>query len=146
MAKFNPPVQECITVTQATKYAACSRTGLLAALRRGTLKGVKVGNRWLTTRDAVDEYFRRDRMDWLNKHQREERAAKIRAAWTCCRCGCKQGRGLQTMTIYYKDRDEENQTQDNMIVLCWQCYFFAMKKYHPQQLLLPGMDLPEWIL
>jgi hypothetical protein len=147
LGEFNPPVRDCISLTEAAEYAGCSRSNLHTAVTRGTLKAVQRAGNWLTTKDAVDEYFRRDRLDWLNKHQRIERHARICSDWTCQRCGrlCTENRGSNRLYVYYKDRDDQNQVPENMILLCWPCYDYAMRNYHPQQMLLPGMELPEWI-
>jgi hypothetical protein len=145
MSRFNPPVVECISVSEAAEYAGSSRSVLFAALQSRKLQGIKRAGRWLTTREAVDAYFREQQEDWLNKQDRIERGMKIRARWTCRRCGCKDGQGMRHIKIYYKDRDESNQVEENMIVVCYECWLFAMRHYHPQQMLLPGMELPEWI-
>ena len=146
MDEFNPPVRECITARQAEKYAGLSRSRIQALLASGQIKGFKIASTmWLTTRQAIDEYFQAKQHDWLNKHARLERGAKIRADWTCQRCGRQHGPGLQYITVYYKDGDKENQSPENMIVLCYECRFFAQKTYHPDQMVLPGMELPEWM-
>ena len=144
--EFNPPVRECITAREAERYTGLSRSRIKTLLGSGQIKGVKIASTmWLTTREAIDEYFQARQHDWLNTHSRAERAAKIRADWRCQRCGRRHGPGLRYITVYYKDGDKENQSPENMIVLCYECYFFAQKTYHPDQLLLPGMELPEWI-
>jgi hypothetical protein len=94
MSRFNPPVVECISLAEAVEYAGSSRSVLFAALQGGKLQGIKRAGRWLTTREAVDAYFRQRQEDWLNQQDRIERGMKIRARWTCRRCGCKDGQGM----------------------------------------------------
>jgi hypothetical protein len=146
MDEFKPNLQECITAREAGRYAGLSHARIRKLLKSGAIKGSKLaGHMWVTTRQAVDKYFKAQQEGWLSVHARLERAAKIRADWTCQRCGRQHGPGLEQMTIYYKDRNKENQSPENMIVLCYECYFFAQKTYHPDQMLLPGIELPEWI-
>jgi excisionase family DNA binding protein len=145
MGEFNPPIRECITLREAEEYAGCDRETIRRMIVHGEVPAVRFGQMWVTTRDALDKAFEKRVEGWLNVHRRMERGAKIRADWRCQRCGVSHGRGLQALSIYYRDRDESNQTAENMIVLCYECRFFAEKTYHPDQMLLPGMELPEWI-
>jgi excisionase family DNA binding protein len=145
MSEFNPPIRECITLREAEEYAGCDREKIRRMIVGGEVPAVRLGQMWVTTRDALDQAFEKRVQGWLNVHRRMERGANIRADWRCQRCGAPHARGLQALSIYYRDRDESNQTAENMIVLCFLCWKFAMETYHPQQMLLPGMELPEWI-
>ena len=145
MGEFNPPIRECITLREAEEYAGCDREKIRRMIMGGEVPAVRIGQMWVTTRDALDKAFEKRVQGWLNVHRRMERGAKIRADLRCQRCGVPHARGLQALSIYYRDRDENNQAPENMIVLCFECWKFAMKTYDPQQMLLPGMELPEWI-
>jgi hypothetical protein len=140
---FNPEISQIITLPQAAAYAATSPSTLRRAARDGELKGIKIRETWFTTREAVDDFFKKRQSDWLNKGRREEKAAKIRAGWQCARCG--EVKGEWDLSIWYKDGDETNYSGQNMVVLCFLCYTFTKRHYHPAQMVLPGMELPEWL-
>ena len=140
---FDPRMSEVITLAEAAAYAAISRTSLRVALIRGEMEGLKVAQTWFTTRAAVDAYYKGRQSDWLNKRRRMEKGAKIRAGWQCARCG--EVKGEWDLSIWYKDGDETNYSRQNMLPICYLCYTYVKRHYHPQQMTLPGLDLPDWL-
>ena len=50
-------VGELISLAEAAKYAGLTRISLNDYIRRGRLKALRIGNYWVTTRAAVDEYL-----------------------------------------------------------------------------------------
>jgi excisionase family DNA binding protein len=83
MGEFNPPVRECITLREAEEYAGCDREKIRRMIVHGEVPAVRIGQMWVTTRDALDKAFEKRVEGWLNVHRRMERGAKIRADWRC---------------------------------------------------------------
>jgi len=52
---------QLISVTEAAKLSKLTPSYIRRLLRNGELEGVKVGEAWLTTADAINAYLRKDR-------------------------------------------------------------------------------------
>jgi hypothetical protein len=50
-------VGELISLAEAAEYASLTKGSLLDYIRRGRLKAKKIGNIWVTTQAAIDEYL-----------------------------------------------------------------------------------------
>ncbi len=63
-------VGELITLAEAAEYAGLNRGSLKDYIKRGRLKARKMGNLWVTTRAAVDEYLASRSLDNIPKKYR----------------------------------------------------------------------------
>jgi excisionase family DNA binding protein len=62
---------ELITLAEAAEYAGLTRGSLKDYVKRGRLKAKKLGNFWVTTRAAVDEYLASRSLDNIPKKYRD---------------------------------------------------------------------------
>ena len=65
-------VGELITLQEAAEYAGLERTSLPNYIKRGRLKAKRLGDIWVTTHAAVDEYLRTRSKDNIPKKYRKE--------------------------------------------------------------------------
>ena len=138
-----PQVSELITMPEAAQYCGRSRSQVQWYARSGKLKAWKVGKQWLTTKKELDRYFRaRYNEKWLNPFKRMTRFAKIRADYRCEYCGRPESAnvGCHGLTIYRLDGDDINWEPENLVAVCWRCYWYLQK--HCDQLALPGIEHP----
>jgi hypothetical protein len=65
-------VGELISLAEAAEYSHLSRHSLSTYMRNGRLRAKKLGNVWVTTRAAVDEYLNSRRLDNIPKKYRDQ--------------------------------------------------------------------------
>ena len=63
-------IGELISLQEAAEYAGLERTSLPNYIKRGRLKAKKLGNIWVTTRAAIDEYLKSRSIDNIPKKHR----------------------------------------------------------------------------
>ena len=63
-------IGELISLQEAAEYAGLERTSLPNYIKRGRLKAKKLGNIWVTTRAAIDEYLESRSIDNIPKKHR----------------------------------------------------------------------------
>ena len=142
---FNPRFSELLTAKQAAEYAGVHQATIRRALTTRQMRGRQIDGKgtWVTTKAAVDEHFKTKNKSWLDIQKRHEHAAKIRANFHCQKCNSP--RPHYWLLAYYLDRDHTNFAPSNLFVLCFPCYNFATRVYHPNQMILPSLDLPDWL-
>ncbi len=64
-------IGELITLQEAAEYAGLHRDSLHNYAKRGRLKARKIGQFWVTTRAAVDEYLASRNLDNIPKKFRD---------------------------------------------------------------------------
>lgn len=52
---------QLISSTEASKLSGMTTGFIRRLLRRGDLDGIKIGRNWLTTREAIDQYLKKER-------------------------------------------------------------------------------------
>jgi excisionase family DNA binding protein len=128
-----PKVSELITMQEAARYCGRSHPQVLWYVRSGRLKAWKVGMQWLTTEKEVDRYFksRNSRGEWLNQRQKMTKFARIRAGYRCEHCGRAEGSQLrcQVLTVRHLDGDETNWEPENLMAVCWPCYWSLQEHF-----------------
>ncbi len=65
-------VGELISLQQAAEYSGLSRHSLSTYMRNGRLRAKKLGNVWVTTRTAVDDYLASRSLDNIPKKYRDQ--------------------------------------------------------------------------
>ena len=71
---------------------------------------------------------------------------KERAGWCCRHCGHPHDpEAGRTLTVHHLDGDPGNCDDDNLVALCQKCHLHIQATYRPGQLLLPGIEAPEWL-
>ena len=65
-------IGELITLAEAAEYAGLSPGSLQGYAKRDRLKAKKLGNTWLTTHAAVDEYLASRSLDNIPKKYRDQ--------------------------------------------------------------------------
>lgn len=72
---------------------------------------------------------------------------KDAAGWFCEHCGHihEPERGY-TLTVHHLDGDKSNCDYRNLVALCQRCHLHIQARYWPGQLILPGIDVPEWMI
>jgi excisionase family DNA binding protein len=53
--------EQLISVTEAAKFSNLTPSYIRRLLRNGELEGVKIGEAWLTTEEALSAYLKKDR-------------------------------------------------------------------------------------
>ena len=61
LKKYQPSIDELISLRQAAEFSGLSQTHLRLLVRKKTIWGIKIDTLWLTTRKAVDTYLERER-------------------------------------------------------------------------------------
>ena len=141
-AAEEPKVSELITMREAARYCGRSHGHIKSYAQSGKLRAWKVGMQWLTTKKAVDHFFKTRNERWLNLFQRMTKFAKIRAEYRCEYCGRPEDTrvGCHGLTVYYLDGDDRNWEPENLCAVCWRCYWYLQE--HCDQLPLPGIEHP----
>ena len=65
-------VGELITLAEAAEYAGLAKGSLYNYIRSGRLKARQIGNFWVTTRAAIDEYLTSRSLDNIPKKYRDQ--------------------------------------------------------------------------
>jgi len=65
-------VGELITLQEAAEYAGLAKGSLYNYIRSGRLKARQIGNFWVTTRAAIDEYLTSRSLDNIPKKYRDQ--------------------------------------------------------------------------
>jgi hypothetical protein len=63
-------IGELISLADAADYANLSRHSLSTYMRKGRLRAKKIGNVWVTTRAAVDEYLSSRKLENIPRKHR----------------------------------------------------------------------------
>jgi excisionase family DNA binding protein len=61
VAKVRDLTAQLISVTEASQISGLTPSFIARLLRRGEIDGVKVGRNWLTTKEAIREYLKKER-------------------------------------------------------------------------------------
>ncbi len=61
MAKVADLTSKLISVTEASKISGLTPSFIARLLRRGDIDGVKIGRNWVTTKEAIREYLKKER-------------------------------------------------------------------------------------
>jgi excisionase family DNA binding protein len=64
-------VGELISLQQAAEYAGLTKEALQSYIKRDRLKAKKIGNIWVTTRAAVDDYLQSRNFENIPKKYRD---------------------------------------------------------------------------
>ena len=141
-AAKEPKVSELITMSEAAKYCGRSHGRVKSYAQSGRLRAWKVGMQWLTTKKEVDRLFKSRHATWLNFFRRMTKFAKIRAEYRCEYCGRPENThvGSHVLRAYHLDGDNQNWEPENLVAICWSCYWYLQK--HCFQLALPGIEHP----
>jgi len=141
-AAKEPKVSELITMEEAGRYCNRSHGRVRTYAHSGKLKAWKVGKQWLTTKKEIDRLFKARHERWVNFSGSMSKFIKIRADYRCEYCGRPENSkaGLHVLRRYHLDGDETNWEPENLVAVCWLCYWYLQE--HCQQLPLPGMEHP----
>lgn len=72
---------------------------------------------------------------------------KAVAGWHCEHCGHVDDHATRhTLTVHHLDRDPANCDYTNLVALCQRCHLHIQARYTPGQQLLPGIEVPEWMV
>ncbi len=61
MAKIGELTAKLISVSEASHISGLTTGFIRRMLRTGEIDGVKIGRNWLTTREAIQDYLKRER-------------------------------------------------------------------------------------
>jgi excisionase family DNA binding protein len=61
IAQLRDLTSKLISVTEASRISGFTPVFIRLLIRRGEIEGVKIGRNWLTTREAVDVYLKKER-------------------------------------------------------------------------------------
>ncbi len=61
MAKIGDLTAKLISVSEASRISGLTTGFIRRMLRTGEIDGVKIGRNWLTTREAIQDYLKRER-------------------------------------------------------------------------------------
>ena len=71
---------------------------------------------------------------------------KLAADWKCEHCGHEHDvRVGRCLTVHHLDGNKSNCERENLVALCQVCHLHIQARYHPAQLLLPGIGRPFWM-
>jgi excisionase family DNA binding protein len=137
-----PKLSELITMREAARYCNRSHGRVRSYVQSGRLKAWKLGTLWVTTKKEVDRFFKARNERWLSLPHRMTKFAKIRAEYRCEYCGRPEGFKVRchVLTVYHLDGEDKNWEPENLVAVCWLCYWYLQEHCH--QLPLPGMEHP----
>ena len=75
------------------------------------------------------------------------RAIKDLVGWNCEHCG--HGHEVATgyvLTVHHLYDDKSDCSYKNLVALCQRCHLSIQSWYVPGQQMLPGIEVPEWMV
>ena len=68
------------------------------------------------------------------------------ANWQCEHCGHPHDPETgHTLTVHHLNGDKSDCSDKNLVALCQRCHLHIQARYTPGQLVLPGMEPPDWL-
>ncbi len=61
MAELGDLTSKLISVSEASRMSGLTTGFIRRLLRQGEIEGIKIGRNWLTTREAIRDYLKRER-------------------------------------------------------------------------------------